>query len=173
MSGRPPGAGFLLAGLTGGIASGKSAVAGMFRELGVPVVDADRIVHALLGSDGAAVAPILESFGTETALPDGGVDRSKLGRIVFADSDARRRLEEIVHPLVEAESERQVAGAADAYRPAHGLVRSVERQQRAIVAEIDDLKTRIGRMRDPSVAERKARLEARVAELTDSQSRKP
>ena len=104
---------FLLVGLTGGIASGKSAVAGMFRELGVPVVDADRIVHGLLGEGGQAVEPILRAFGTGLASSGGGVDREELGRIVFADSDARRRLEEIVHPLVESESERLITSSAE------------------------------------------------------------
>jgi dephospho-CoA kinase len=98
-----PGPG-LLAGLTGGIASGKSTVAGMFRELGVPVVDADAIVHELLGAGGRAVEAVTRLFGSEVLAPDGGIDRTRLAGIVFEDPAARARLESAVHPLVFEES---------------------------------------------------------------------
>jgi dephospho-CoA kinase len=94
----------LLAGLTGGIASGKSTVAGMFRELEVPVVDADAIVHDLLGPGGRAVDPVLQLFGERVLGPEGGIDRTRLAELVFRDPDERRRLEAAVHPLVFEES---------------------------------------------------------------------
>jgi dephospho-CoA kinase len=105
----------LLVGLTGGVCTGKSTVDGMLRELEIPVLDADAVVHELLAPGGAAVAPVLARFGPDVATEDGGVDRKALGKLVFSDDEARGRLETIVHPLVLAESERRLermAGAA-------------------------------------------------------------
>jgi len=102
----------LLVGLTGGIGTGKSTVAGMLREADCPVVDADAIVHRLLDPGGAAVAPVLEAFGGGVAEPKGGVDRATLADIVFKDEAQRKRLEAIVHPLVVAESRERMISAA-------------------------------------------------------------
>lgn len=85
-------------GLTGSIGMGKSAVAAMFRGLGVPVFDADAAVHALQGPGGACLAPIERAFPGTTG-PE-GVDRQKLGAAVFGDPAALSRLEAIVHPEV-------------------------------------------------------------------------
>ncbi|WP_296675302.1 dephospho-CoA kinase [Novosphingobium sp.] len=85
-------------GLTGSIGMGKSAVAEMFRALGVPVFDADAAVHELQGPDGACVAPIERAFPGTTG--PGGVDRPRLGAAVFGDAEALTRLEAIVHPEV-------------------------------------------------------------------------
>lgn len=87
-------------GLTGGIGMGKSTVAGMFADLGVPVWDADAAVHRLYGPDGDAVAPVLDAF-PGVASPDGGIDRPALGARVVGNRDALGALEAIVHPLVE------------------------------------------------------------------------
>lgn len=87
-------------GLTGSIGMGKSAVAAMLRDLGVPVFDADAAVHALQGPDGALLAPIEAAFPGTTG--PGGVDRGKLGSAVFGDKAALARLEAIVHPAVGA-----------------------------------------------------------------------
>ena len=85
-------------GLTGSIGMGKSAVAAMLRELGVPVFDADAAVHELQGSNGACLAPIERAFpGTTGPL---GVDRQKLGAAVFGDPAKLKLLEAIVHPEV-------------------------------------------------------------------------
>ncbi len=90
-----------IVGLTGSIGMGKSTVAAMLRELGVPVFDADAVVHRLQSGSGALVAPIEAAFsGTTGAL---GVDRQELGRRVFGDDTAMARLEAIVHPAVGAE----------------------------------------------------------------------
>ncbi len=83
-------------GLTGSIGMGKSATAGLFRRLGVPVHDADAAVHALYAGE---AAPLVEAAFPGTA-PDGVVDRAKLGPVVLGSPDAMRRLEAIVHPLV-------------------------------------------------------------------------
>lgn len=87
-------------GLTGSIGMGKSTVAGMLRDLGVPVFDADAAVHELQGPDGALL-PLIEEAFPGTTGPD-GVDRLKLGAAVFGDSDKLARLERIVHPAVAA-----------------------------------------------------------------------
>lgn len=85
-------------GLTGSIGMGKSAVAAMFRGLGVPVFDADAAVHELQGPGGACLAPIEREFPGTTG--PAGVDRQKLGAAVFGNPAALRRLEAIVHPEV-------------------------------------------------------------------------
>lgn len=87
-------------GLTGSIGMGKSTVAGMMRDLGVPVFDADAAVHELQGPHGALVPLIEAEFPGTTGA--GGVDRAKLGAAVFGDRDALARLEGIVHPAVAA-----------------------------------------------------------------------
>ena len=85
-------------GLTGSIGMGKSAVAAMFRGLGVPVFDADAAVHQLQGPGGACLAPIERAFPGTTG--PAGVDRQKLGAAVFGNPEALQRLEAIVHPEV-------------------------------------------------------------------------
>lgn len=87
-------------GLTGSIGMGKSTVAGMLRELGVPVFDADAAVHQLQGPGGALLPLIEEAFPGTTG--PGGVDRPKLGAAVFGDKDRLSQLERIVHPAVAA-----------------------------------------------------------------------
>ena len=91
-------------GLTGSIGMGKSTVAQMFRDLGVPVFDADATVHALQGPHGALL-PAIEAAFPGTTGPD-GIDRPALRDRIFADPAARRRLEAIVHPAVATERQR-------------------------------------------------------------------
>ena len=87
----------IILGLTGSIGMGKSETARMFRRLGVPVYDADAIVHSLYRPGGAAVEPIARRF--PGAVIDGAVDRQALGRMVLGQPDELRALEAIVHPL--------------------------------------------------------------------------
>lgn len=87
-------------GLTGSIGMGKSTVAQMMRDLGVPVFDADAVVHELQGPGGELVGAIEAAFPGTTGLQ--GVERAKLGAAVFGDREALRRLEGIVHPVVAA-----------------------------------------------------------------------
>src|SRR5437899_90795 len=96
-------------GLTGGIASGKSAVAGMLRELGFPVLDADALAHRLMEPGQPAHDEVLREFGAEIAGADGRIDRAKLAAVVFADREKLERLNGIVHPRVLEEMQRQFA----------------------------------------------------------------
>lgn len=88
-------------GLTGGIASGKSAVAAILRELGFPVLDADSISHKLMEPGQAAHDEILQAFGADLADSSGRVDRHKLAAIVFADSTKLAKLNSMLHPRVD------------------------------------------------------------------------
>ncbi len=88
-------------GLTGGIASGKSAVAGMLRDLGFPVLSADTVAHHLMEPGQAAYQEILQATGASVVSEDGRIDRGKLAGIVFADAAKLARLNAIVHPRVE------------------------------------------------------------------------
>ncbi|KTW10933.1 dephospho-CoA kinase [Sphingomonas sanguinis] len=102
----------IVLGLTGSIGMGKSTVAQMFRDEGVPVFDADACVHRLQGPGGALVAAIESAFPGTTG-PD-GVNRAALGRAVLGDDSAMRRLEAIVHPAVQAERTAFLTAHADA-----------------------------------------------------------
>jgi dephospho-CoA kinase len=87
-------------GLTGGIASGKSAVAAMLRELGFAVLDADSLAHKLVEPGQPAYSDVLKEFGTAVTSQDGRIDRAKLSAIVFHDRAKLDRLNAIVHPRV-------------------------------------------------------------------------
>jgi len=102
-------------GLTGGIGSGKSAVAGWFAKLGVTVVDTDEIAHELTRPGGEAIATIRTAFGAEAIASDGSLDRARMRRVAFGDAQARRRLEAILHPLIRAEGDRRVERARSPY----------------------------------------------------------
>jgi len=96
-------------GITGGIASGKSAVAGMLREMGFRVIDADRLGHEVIEPGTPAYDEIVREFGAGVVGPDRRIDRGKLGAVVFADAGKLGRLNKIVHPRVEEEMVRQFA----------------------------------------------------------------
>ncbi len=91
---------FLLVGLTGGIATGKSAVAAMFRDLDAVVIDADVLAREVVEPGRPAHEEIVAAFGCGILDADGRIDRKKLGAIVFADPAERRRLEAITHPRI-------------------------------------------------------------------------
>lgn len=87
-------------GLTGGVASGKSMVSARFRQLGVPVLDADQVSREVVEPGKPALQQIAEEFGREVLQANGTLDRRRLREIVFADAEARRRLEKITHPHI-------------------------------------------------------------------------
>ena len=99
----------LLIGLTGGIGSGKSAVSRCFERLGVPVIDADQVAREVVEPGQPALAEIAATFGADLIHADGGLDRTRLRERVFADPDARRRLEAILHPRIRARMREQLA----------------------------------------------------------------
>ncbi|MEC0303865.1 dephospho-CoA kinase [Terribacillus saccharophilus] len=92
----------IVIGLTGGIASGKSTVSDLFKEYNIPVVDADIVAREVVEPGEPALAGIVDAFGSDILLPDGALDRQKLGGIIFQDQEKREILNSIVHPVVRA-----------------------------------------------------------------------
>jgi dephospho-CoA kinase len=87
-------------GLTGGIGSGKSAVATLLGELGASIIDTDAISHSLTAAGGDAIPAIESLFGSKYLTLDGALDRAVMRELVFADQTARRQLESVLHPLI-------------------------------------------------------------------------
>ena len=102
-------------GLTGGIGSGKSAVADLFEAHGACIVDTDSIAHELTAPGGLAMAAIREAFGDGVVAPDGALNRAAMRALAFELPDARKRLEAILHPMIREESARRCAEAATPY----------------------------------------------------------
>lgn len=98
-------------GLTGGIGTGKSTVSRMLEELGALVIDSDAIVRELQAPGAPLLAEIAAALGEGVILPDGGLDRARVGEIVFRDEAARRRLNAVVHPAVGRETARRLEAA--------------------------------------------------------------
>lgn len=99
----------LIAGLTGGLASGKTFVAAVFTELGAHVVEADQLGHEVLAPGGAAYATVVETFGTSILDANGIINRTQLGNLVFRDPEALARLNAIVHPAVHRLAQQRFA----------------------------------------------------------------
>ena len=97
----------LRAGLTGGIASGKSTIARMFGELGCTVLDADALVAELYRPGNAGHRALVQTYGTGILRPDGEVDRQKLADVAFRDESSAQKLNALIHPLVMDEAERR------------------------------------------------------------------
>jgi len=97
-------------GLTGNIGSGKSTVAAMLREAGIPVLDADRISREVTAPGGRAYDAVVQAFGRGIVRDDGSIDRKRLGEIVFADPASRERLERITHPAILEAMKEAIAG---------------------------------------------------------------
>jgi len=106
----------IILGLTGSIGMGKSTAANMLRRLGVPLFDADAVVHRLLAPGGAAVRQVEAAF-PEVQNEAGGIDRQRLGQRVFGQPEALRRLEGILHPMVRAAEKGFVARARGRHEP--------------------------------------------------------
>ena len=105
-------------GVTGGIGSGKSTVAGMLRQNGAALIDADAIARSVTEAGGAAIAALRDEFGPDY-ITDGALDRARMRTLVFSDPTAKQRLEAIVHPFVR----REIAhAAAQAHRAGHALI---------------------------------------------------
>ena len=102
---------YLRIGLTGGIGSGKSTVAALLVRLGATLIDTDAIARQLAAPGGAAIATLAAAFGPEFIDPTGALDRDRMRQLVFAQPEAKRRLEGILHPLIGIETERQANAA--------------------------------------------------------------
>ena len=96
--------------MTGNIGSGKSTVAAMLREAGIPVLDADRISKEVTAPGGRAYDAVVQAFGGGIVRDDGSIDRKRLGEIVFSDPSLRARLEAITHPAILESMKEAVAG---------------------------------------------------------------
>lgn len=103
-------------GLTGGIASGKSTVADMFAELNVPIIDTDLIAREIVEPGEPALDDIRHEFGDSVFDDDGNLDRGAMRQIIFADPDAKARLESIMHPRIQAVAYEQAASAGGHYQ---------------------------------------------------------
>jgi dephospho-CoA kinase len=162
-------------GLTGGIGCGKSAVGAILRELGAEYVDTDHLVHELLGPGGALVDAIVGRFGPEVRAASGGIDRARLGAIVFASPADLRDLEALVHPAVRAEVRRRLAAS----RAPAFVVDAIKLIESGTYRDLDYLwvvtcdpatqRRRLGESRGMSVAD----AEARIAAQPPQESRLP
>lgn len=104
-------------GLTGGIACGKSTVARLFAELGVPVVDADRVAREIVRKGTGGYREVVAAFGAEILGDDGEIDRGKLGTLVFGNAALRGKLNAITHPRIAEESATQIATLSESGVP--------------------------------------------------------
>jgi dephospho-CoA kinase len=116
-------------GLTGGIGSGKSTVSALLAARGAVVIDADRIAREVVEPGTAGLAAVVEAFGAGVLTGDGSLDRPALAAVVFADPEARKRLDGIVHPLVRARSAELAAAAPDDAVVVHDVPLLVETGQ--------------------------------------------
>ncbi|MDF9715592.1 dephospho-CoA kinase [Nocardioides sp. ChNu-153] len=116
-------------GLTGGVASGKSTVAAVLRELGAVVVDSDLLARQVVEPGTPGLAAVVEEFGPSVLADDGTLDRAALGAIVFADPDRRVALEGILHPLIRAAAAEVEAAAGPGTLVVHDIPLLVETGQ--------------------------------------------
>lgn len=100
-------------GLTAPIGCGKSYVAGVFENKGIPTIDTDTVYHSLVDSPSRLVSELAEEFGSEILTPDGALDRKKLAPIVFSDNEKLKKLNNITHSAVIAETERLISELAE------------------------------------------------------------
>ena len=161
-------------GLTGGIGSGKSTVAGLLAARGARIVDADRIAREVVEPGTPGLEAVVAAFGPGVLTPEGALDRPALAAVVFADPDARRRLDGIVHPLVRARAAELVAAAppdAVVVQDVPLLVETGQASSYDLVLVVEaDLDTRVRRLVGRGLSEEDAR--ARIAaQATDEQRR--
>jgi dephospho-CoA kinase len=161
-------------GLTGGIGSGKSTVSRLLAEHGAVIVDADAIAREVVEPGTEGLAAVVEAFGSGVLAADGSLDRPALAALVFADPEARSRLDAIVHPLVRARATEVAATAAPDAVVVHDVPLLVETGQAGlydlvVVVEADP-GTRVARLVQRGLTAEDAR--ARMAtQATDEQRR--
>jgi dephospho-CoA kinase len=161
-------------GLTGGIGSGKSTVARLLAERGAAVIDADVLAREVVAPGTPGLAAVVEAFGAGVLTPDGALDRPALAAVVFGDSDARARLDGIVHPLGRARAAESMAALPQDAVVVQDIPLLVETGQAGsfdlvLVVEADR-EVRVARLVARGLAEADAR--ARIAaQATDEQRR--
>jgi dephospho-CoA kinase len=164
-----------MVGLTGGIGAGKSEVARRLAELGAIVIDSDRLAREVVEPGTEGLAEVVAAFGPEVLGPDGALDRPALGRRVFGDEAARRRLEAIIHPRVRARSAELIAAAPPDAVVVNDIPLLVESGLGAgfdvvvVVAASEETRLRrLARSRGMSADEARSRM---AAQATDEQRR--
>ena len=167
--------GMLMVGLTGGIGAGKSAVAQRLAQLGAVVIDADVLSREVVAPGTEGLAEVVAAFGTEVLAADGSLDRPALGKLVFGDEPARRRLESIIHPRVRVRTAELIAAAppdAVVVNDVPLLVEAGYRDRFQLVLVVQaPLSVRIERLVDTRGMSR-AEAESRIAaQATDEQRR--
>ena len=105
----------LIIGLTGGIGSGKTSATRFFAAEGIAIIDADTIAHELTGAQGDAIPNIKKYFGVDFITKNGKLDRKKMKNRIFSDINSRKKLEEILHPLIQAEIMHRIETAFSPY----------------------------------------------------------
>jgi dephospho-CoA kinase len=161
-------------GLTGGIGSGKSTVSALLAARGAVVIDADRIAREVVEPGTPGLAAVVQAFGSGVLRSDGSLDRPALAAVVFADPEARKRLDAIVHPLVRARSAELAAAAPDGAVVVHDVPLLVETGQAGsydVVLVVEAApEVRVDRLVRRGLTEEDAR--ARIAvQATDEQRR--
>lgn len=157
-------------GLTGGVASGKSTVSALLAELGAVVIDADLLAREVVALGTEGLAAVAETFGSAVLTDDGALDRPALGAIVFADEEARRRLEAIIHPRVRARAAEIESTAPEGAVVVHDIPLLTETGQASgfdavIVVDVPtELQVdRMIRLRGMAVADARARIDAQAS----------
>lgn len=161
-------------GLTGGIGSGKSTVSALLARRGAVIIDSDRIAREVVEPGTPGLAAVVEAFGPQVLTADGALDRPALAAVVFADPEARRTLDAIVHPLVRARAEELAAAAPAGAVVVHDVPLLVETGQAGsydVVLVVEACpETRVARLVQRGLAEADARARM-AAQATDEQRR--
>jgi dephospho-CoA kinase len=156
-------------GLTGGVASGKSTVSAILADLGAVVIDADLLAREVVAPGTEGLAAVVEEFGRDVLAPDGGLDRPRLGALVFADPERRRALEAIIHPRVRARAAEVEAAAPAGAVVVHDIPLLAETGQAAsfeavvvVDVPVEVQVDRMVRIRRMSEADARARIAAQA-----------
>ena len=157
-------------GLTGGVASGKSTVSAMLAEQGAVVIDADALARDVVAKGTDGLAAVVEAFGPQVLTEDGEMDRVAVGKLVFGDEAARRRLEAVIHPRVRARAAEIEAEAAPGALVVHDIPLLVETGQASsfdavlvVDVPVDTQVDRMVRLRGMSEEDARARVAAQAA----------
>ena len=156
-------------GLTGGVASGKSTVSAILAELGAVVIDADLLAREVVAPGTGGLAAVVEEFGPDVLGADGGLDRARIGALVFADPERRRALEAIIHPRVRVRAAEIEAAAPPDAVVVHDIPLLAETGQAAsfdavvvVDVPVEVQVDRMVRIRGMSEADARARIAAQA-----------